>query len=264
MSKHPSNIKVIPIRLPLVTSGKDVAGLIVESVKMLGVAFENGDIIVVADKVLAVSNGRVADFAKIKPSAKAKKLAKKYDLEPEFVEIVLGEADAVFGGVSKALLTLRHGVYIANAGIDHKNLPKNKASLWPEDPNLAAKALRESIQNLTHKRLGILLVDSHVAPLRVGTIGFALGIAGFEPLKDVRGALDLYGKPLLITRINVADSLAAIANLAMGETDEQTPAALIRGASVQVTDTYDPFSIRIDIETDLFSTVFGVSRKGSP
>lgn len=261
MSKKYSKIEIIPIQLPLVTRGKDVARLIIESAKTLGVEFENEDIVAVADKILAVSNGRVANFSKIKPSTKAKELSKKFDLEPEFVELVLGEAETVFGGVPKALLTLKHGVYIANAGIDHKNLPKNEASLWPEEPNLAAKTLRESIQNLTHKKLGVLLVDSHVTPLRMGTIGFALGIAGFEPIKDVRGVPDLYGKPLLITRINIADSLAAMANLAMGETDERTPVSIIRGAPVKVTDSYDPLSVRIDIKTDLFSTIFGVNRK---
>lgn len=263
MSKPPERIEVIPIRVPLITKGTDVARRIADSAKALRVVIEDEDIIAVADKVLAVSSGRVADFSKIKPSPKAKKLAKKYDLEPEFVELVLGEAEVIFGGVSRALLTLKHGVFIANSGIDHKNLPKNQASLWPKDPNMTAKDLRESLQRLTGRRLGVVLVDSHVAPLRMGTIGFALGIAGFEPTKDVRGMLDLYGKPLLITRINVADSLAAMANLAMGETDERMPVAIIRGAPVHVTDSYDPLSVRITLEDDLFSTIFKVTRKVS-
>jgi coenzyme F420-0:L-glutamate ligase/coenzyme F420-1:gamma-L-glutamate ligase len=263
MSKPPKRIEVIPIQVPLVTRGIDVAKLIVESAKTLGITFEDEDIVAVADKVLAISDGRVADFTKIEPSAKARRLAEKYDLEPGFVELVLREAEAVYGGVPRALLTLKHGVFIANAGIDHKNVPKDYASLWPEDPNKTAKVLRATLQKLTGRRLGVLLVDSHVAPLRMGTIGFALGVAGFEPVKDCRGMLDLYGKPLLITRINIADSLAAVANLAMGETGERAPVAVIRGALVQVTDSYDPLSLRIAVENDLYSTVFNVARKGS-
>lgn len=262
MSKHPKRIEVIPIQVPLITRGTDIAKLIVESAETLGISLQDEDIIAVADKVLAISNDRVADYTKTEPSAKAKELAEKYGLEPGFVELVLREAEAVYGGVPRALLTLKHGVFVANAGIDHKNVPKNYASLWPEDPNMTAKVLRASLQELTGKRLGVLLVDSHVAPLRMGTIGFALGVAGFEPVRDCRGMLDLYGKPLLITRINLADSLAAVANLAMGETDERTPVAVIRGAPVQVTDSYHPLSLRIDMENDLYSTVFDVARKG--
>jgi len=262
MSEPPKRIEVIPIQVPLITKGTDVAKLIVESARTLGIAFEDEDIVAVADKVLAVADGRIVDYTGVKPSAEAKKLARKYDLEPGFVELVLREAEAVYGGVPRALLTLKHGVFVANAGIDHKNVPKNHASLWPTDPNLAAKALRASLQDMTNKRLGVLLVDSHVAPLRLGTIGLALGVAGFEPVKDCRGMPDLYGKPLLITRVNVADSLAAMANLAMGETDERTPIAIVRGAPVQVTDSYDPLAVRIAVEEDLYSTVFNVSRKG--
>jgi len=262
MTELPSKIEVTPIKLPIIKKGMNVPTLIVEAAKKLKITFRDGDVLAVADKVLAVSNGRVADLEKVKPSPRAIRLAKKYNLEPEFVEIVLKDADAVYGGVSRALLTLKHGVFIANSGIDHKNLPENEASLWPEDPNESAKLLREALQNLTHKKLAVILVDSHVTALRAGTVGFALGIAGFEPLRDVRGFLDLYGKPLLITQINIADSLAAMANLVIGETDERTPVALIHGAPIQVTDSYNPLSVRIDIEADLFSSIFKVSRKG--
>ena len=262
MSTHSSKIEVTPIRLPLIKRGMNVPTLIVNEAKKLEIIFEDGDVLAVADKILAVSDGRVADLAKVNPSPKAIRIAKEYDLEPEFVEIVLKDADAVYGGVQRALLTLKHGVFIANSGIDHKNLPKNKASLWPEDPNGSAKLLRDSLQNLTHTKLGVILVDSHVMPLRAGTIGFALGIAGFEPLRDVRGFLDLFGKPLLITQVNIADSLAAMANLVIGETNECTPVALIHGAPIQITDCYNPLSVRIDIEADLFSSIFEVNRKG--
>lgn len=263
MPGAPMRIEVVPLEFPLITKGMDVAKLIVESAKSSTIGLEDGDIVAAADKVLAVSEGRVVDYSSVKPSGRARLLAKKYDLEPGFTEVVVQESDTIYGGVHRALLTLKHGVFIANAGIDHKNVPKDHASLWPEDPNESARRLRQSLQTLTGKRLGVLLVDSHLAPLRTGTIGFALGVAGFEPVRDCRGLPDLYGKPLLITTVNVADSLAAMANFVMGETDESTPAAVIRGAQVMVTDKYDPFSVRIPVENDLFSVIFGVSRNGS-
>lgn len=95
----------------------------------------------------------------------------------------------------------------------------------------------------------------------MGTVGFALGLAGFEPVRDCRGALDLYGKPLLITRVNVADDLASTAHLAMGETDERIPVVIIRGAPVKVTDEYDPKAIRIPVSADLYMTAFRYGRK---
>jgi coenzyme F420-0:L-glutamate ligase len=184
------------------------------------------------------------------------KLAEKSGLEPGFVELVLREAEHVYGSVSRALLTMKHGVLVANAGIDHKNAPPNHACLWPEDPNATAEVLRHSLQELTGKKLGVLLVDSHVAPLRMGTVGFALGLAGFEPIRDCRGAVDLYGKPLLITRMNLADDLASAAHLAMGETDERVPVVIVRGAPVKVTDEYDSGALRIPVSQDLYLTVF--------
>jgi coenzyme F420-0:L-glutamate ligase len=254
-------IEITPIRMPLIQRGADVAHQLLSSATEVGLNLQNEDIVAVADKILAIAEGRVVDYTKIEASPKARHLAEKFDLEPGFVELVLREAEQMYGGVPRALLTMKHGVLIANAGIDHKNVPVDNACLWPENPNATAQALRRSLQSLTGKRLGVVLVDSHVAPLRMGTVGFALGIAGFEPVRDCRGALDLYGKPLLITRVNVADDLASAAHLAMGETDERVPVAIIRGAPVRVTDDYDPESIRIPASLDLFMTVFRYTGK---
>jgi coenzyme F420-0:L-glutamate ligase len=252
-------IEIMPIKTPLIEKGMDIAKQIVESAKASGIEFQDEDIIAVADKILSASEGRIFDLSNIKPSSKALDLAEKTSLEPGFVELVLREAEKVYGWVYKAILTIKHGVLVANAGLDHKNVPLNHASLWPENPNTVARTLRFSLQRLTGKRLGVLVVDSHVLPLRLGTVGFALGIAGFEPVRDCRGMLDLYGKPLLITRINLADDLASAAHLVMGESDESIPAVVIRGAPVKVTDNYDPEAVRIPADMDLFMSIFKTS-----
>lgn len=137
-------INVIPIRTPLAERSADVAQLILRSATEAGTNLEDGDIVAVADKILAIAEGRVVDYTKVEPSTKARKLAERFDLEPGFVELVLREAEQVYGGVSRALLTMKHGVLVANAGIDHKNAPPNHACLWPEDPNATAKNLRDS------------------------------------------------------------------------------------------------------------------------
>jgi len=253
--------EITPIRMPLVQKGADVALQLLRSATEAGLNLQDEDIVAVADKILAIAEGRVVNYTRIEASPRARQLGEEFDLEPGFVELVLQEAERVYGGVKRALLTLKHGVLIANAGIDHKNVPTGNACLWPENPNATAQALRHSLQSLTGKRLGVILVDSHVMPLRMGTVGFALGIAGFEPVRDCRGALDLYGKPLLITRVNIADDLASAAHIAMGETDERVPVAIIRGAPVKVTDVYDAESIRIPPSVDLFMTVFRYAGK---
>ncbi len=254
-------IEVIPIRVPLIQKGAHVAHQILTSVTEAGLSLQDEDVVAVADKILATAEDRVVNYTRIETSLRARQLAAEFDLEPGFVELVLREAEQVYGGVRRALLTMKHGILIANAGIDHKNVPAENACLWPENPNATAQTLRQSLQSLTGKRLGVVLVDSHVMPLRMGTVGFAIGIAGFEPVRDCRGALDLYGKPLLITRVNIADDLASAAHLAMGETDERFPVVIIRGAPVEITDVYDPESIRIPPAIDLFMTVFRYARK---
>ncbi|MBO3803319.1 MAG: coenzyme F420-0:L-glutamate ligase, partial [Candidatus Brockarchaeota archaeon] len=129
----------------------------------------------------------------------------------------------------RALYTLKDGVMTANAGIDHKNVPPRTAILWPKDPSKAAAKIQRGIFDLLGKRVGVSVIDSRVAPLRAGTIGVTLGAVGFELVRDCRGKKDLYGKPLLITKLAVADDIACAAHLVMGEVAERTPVAVVRG-----------------------------------
>ncbi len=161
----------------------------------------------------------------------------------------------------RALLTIKNDVLIANAGIDHKNAPQNSAVLWPVSPNDTAKRVWKALSGKVRKRIGLILVDSHVNPMRIGTTGFALGIAGVRPVKDCRGLSDLYSRAVLITRINVADDLAAAAHLVMGETSEMTPIVIIRGAPVQLTDDYDPHEVVISKEDCLYMSVLSNPKK---
>jgi len=245
-------MKLIPIETPLIKEGDDIVNIFLSSVRGKRLNVEEGDIVAIADKIVATSEGRFVNLEQMKPSEKAKALAERYMLEPGFVELVIREADEVYGGVPRALLTLKSDIIIANAGIDHKNAPENSASLWPSNPNETAAKLRARIETRTGKRVGVVLVDSHVAPMRMGTLGFALGIAGFRPVKDCRGMKDLYGKPLRITRINLADDLASAAHFLMGETTERVPIVIIRGSNVEITDSYDPREVVIPKEECLF------------
>jgi coenzyme F420-0:L-glutamate ligase/coenzyme F420-1:gamma-L-glutamate ligase len=239
-------LEVFSIKTSLVKAGDNITKLLMEAINGAGIKIRDGDILLVADKILAISEGRVVKLDSVKPTAKAKELAEKYLLEPQFVELVLREADEIYGGVPKALATLKNNVLIANAGIDHKNAPENSACLWPTNPNETAKEIWKDLSEETKRKIGVILVDSRVNPMRLGTTGFALGIAGIRPIKDCRGLLDLYGRRILITRVNVCDDLAAVAHLVMGEASECTPLVVVRGAPVELSDQYDPDEMVIE------------------
>ena len=238
-------MNILPIKTPLITRGDDIVSILLETLDKMDIKLQSGDIVAVADKIIAISEGRYTDYTKIQPSCKATSLANRYDLEPGFVELVLCDADEILGGVSRALLTIKHDMLIANSGIDHKNAPGNSATLWPINPNETAEDLRRQLEKKTGKQIGVLLVDSHVIPMRMGTLGLAIGIAGFDPVKDCRGINDLYDQPLQITRINVADDLASAAHFVMGETTEQIPIAIIRDSNIRIHDAYNPREVII-------------------
>lgn len=236
-------MQLVAIKTRLVKQNSSLAKTILDSISAQKLKVENGDILAVASKVVATVQNQVRKLDSVKPSKRARKLARTYALEPNFVEVVLQEADRVYGGVRKALLTLKDDILMANAGVDHKNAPKGCAVAWPKEPFKAAEELRKEISEATRKRVGVIIVDSRVTPLRVGTSGLALAVAGFEPVRDHRGETDLYGKTILITRHAVADDLASAAHLLMGDANENTPFVLIKGAPIEPTDHVEPSSV---------------------
>ena len=183
-------------------------------------ALESGDVLVIASKVLAYSQGRL----------------KSVGSEEAFRELVKSEADKVLDE-GDMVLTMKNKVLIPNAGIDRSNVPEGQAVLWPSEPfESAEKIRRELMERFGLDRLGIVISDSHCQPLRMGTSGIAIGWAGFEGVHDERGSKDLYGREMVYTKVATADNLASAANLEMGETDAGVPFVLIRDAKVSFTD----------------------------
>lgn len=193
-------------------------------------ALQSGDIIGVASKVVAMEQGRLVDLRSVTPSPRAITFAKETSLSPEFVEVVLGEADEVIGTVHGALLTLRQGDLQANAGVDKSNAGPNQAILLPDDPSgFSARFKSHLEQEMGLQNLGVMVIDSCTRPLRLGTMGMGLGAAGFPMVVDDRGLDDLFGKKMEITYRAVGDNLASACNLLMGESAEATPFVLVRG-----------------------------------
>lgn len=229
-------MRLYPVRTRIVRPGDDLAELVQEALGKQQLEVENNDVLALASKIVAYAQGRVVKLSGVTPSEKARKLAKKYSLEPGFAELVLLEAEEVYGGVKKAVLTLRGGVITPNAGIDNKNAPAGSAVLWPENLVEWLRFFRGEINRRTGKRVAVIVVDSGLIPLRIGTVGLALAVAGFNPIREWRGKKDLYGRTILITRHAVADDLASAAHLLMGEAAEKTPVVLIKDAPLDFDD----------------------------
>ena len=219
--------------LPMVEAGDDLAALLELALRRLPVTLDDGDVLVVAQKIVSKAEGRLIPLASVTPGERAIALAKETDKDPHLVQLVLDESTEVMR-TRPGVLLVRHrlGNVGAHAGIDQSNVDHaggECALLLPEDPDRSAAALRSALAARTGARLGIIIADSMNRAWRLGTVGGAIGCAGLTVLDDLRGTSDLYGRELKVTLINRADSLAATACLLMGESVQRTPAVLIKG-----------------------------------
>jgi len=221
------------LSLPLIKPGDDLPSMLLKAAERVG-GLCDGDVIVISSKAVATADGMFREISKISPSARAKKISKKSGQPPEFVELVLREADEVLKVCKGAILTIKDGIICANAGADLSNAPEGEAILMPANANRSAEELRQALKIGSGKKTGVIISDSVVHPLRLGTVGQAVGTAGIEPVLDYRGQLDLYRKPLRITFRAIADQLASAAEAVMGEADERTPAVIVRNAPVKL------------------------------
>ncbi len=230
-------LTLTPIRgIKLVQPGDDLGAVAVAAFSANGLAPEAGDVLVVAQKIVSKAEGRYVDVKTVEPSERAIALAAEVDKDPRFVEVVLSEAKRVVRH-RPGLLIVEHrlGFVMANAGIDHSNLPMEGSAervlLLPEDPDGSALALREHLTGVFGANMAVIISDSFGRAWRKGTVGVALGAAGLPALIDLRGHPDLFGRELLVTETGFADEIAAAAGLLMGQADEAVPMVLVRGLS---------------------------------
>jgi coenzyme F420-0:L-glutamate ligase len=247
-------MKVFGLAFPIVKPGDDFVSMVVKAAERKG-GFRDGDVIVVSSKAVATAEGRIVELSKVKPSSRAKSLAKQSALPVEFVEVVLQESDKVLGSVKGAILTVKGGLLCANAGADRSNAPSGFVVLMPKNPDRSAEKLRRAIIKRTGAKVGVVLSDSSVKPLRLGTVGQAVGVAGIEPVVDCRGQPDLYGRTLRITFRAIADQLATAAQILMGEGSESVPAVVFRDSGVKVVDK-PKSSPKVPAKKDLYAKLF--------
>jgi coenzyme F420-0:L-glutamate ligase/coenzyme F420-1:gamma-L-glutamate ligase len=230
-------VTLAPFRgIKLVEPGDDLGGITVDAFAANGIAPEDGDVLVVAQKIVSKAQGRYVDVTTVSPSERAIELARGLDKDPRFVEVVLSESKRVVRH-RPGLLIVEHrlGFVMANAGIDHSNLPTEdgveRVLLLPEDPDGSAGALQEHLVGVFGRRIAVIISDSFGRAWRKGTVGVALGAAGLPALIDLRGHPDLFGRELMVTETGFADEIAAAAGLLMGQADEAVPMVLVRGLS---------------------------------
>ena len=226
-------MEVYPLKSDLLKQGDSLLELFSTALSKNHLQLMKDDVVVVSSKIVGLSENRIRNLDGARPTTEAKALAKRFSLDPFFTQLILEEADAVVGGVKGALLTVKKGDAVANAGIDRKNAPGNSVVLWPRNPDLSARSLRRQIKKRFGKDVAVVIVDSRVTPMRLGTTGLAIGLSGFRPVEDVRGTKDLSGRTVEITLRAVADGIAATAQLVMGEAAERKPFVVIRGAPVR-------------------------------
>ncbi len=232
-SKH---LIVIPVQAPVQDYTFDLYNVLVEALAASGETLQQGDVLAVSSKYAAISEGRVVALDAIVVSPEATELAERYHMNPVIAQLVMSEADHVFGGIPGFLLTYKDGILSPNAGIDRSNIPNGYAVLFPKEPYRSAAAIRAAIRERLNVDVGVILTDSWLMPGRLGTSGVALATAGFHPIQDERGKEDLFGNPMQVTQRGIADAICQCAQMVMGERDEATPFAIVRNTGVELTD----------------------------
>jgi coenzyme F420-0:L-glutamate ligase/coenzyme F420-1:gamma-L-glutamate ligase len=238
-----------------VQSGDNLCELITTALARSGLELANGDVVVVAQKIVSKSEGRKVFLKDVDATQDAIDLAEEVDKDPRLVELILRESTQVVRS-APGVLIVRHslGIVCANAGIDQSNIEQadgESALLLPRDPDQSAQSLRNAIKTATGKQAGVIISDSINRPWRLGTVGIAIGSAGVTVLDDRRGESDLFGRELVVTMSNRADSIVNAAMLLMGETTESIPVVLVRGLPLENSEQLASDAIRPPAE-DLF------------
>jgi coenzyme F420-0:L-glutamate ligase/coenzyme F420-1:gamma-L-glutamate ligase len=228
LARGPISLFVVP-GLPEIRKGENLPKLIVSAGGKVGIAFEEGDILVVAQKIVSKAEGRVVRLSKVRPSPRAIALARTISNDPHFIEVVLKESRRIVRAERVLIVETHHGLVCANAGVDHSNVVgEDCVTLLPRNPDLSARRLADALKKGTGKRVGVIISDTFGRPWRLGLVNVAIGASGVPTLVDLRGTRDLHRKILRATVLAVADELAAAGGLLMGKA-AGTPVVVIRG-----------------------------------
>jgi coenzyme F420-0:L-glutamate ligase len=228
-------MQIKPIKTKVFCENEDLLEFILKYVKKI----PEGSVLVVTSKIVALAEGRIAICKNKKEKIKLIKKESSFAIETK-----------------QTWLTIKDGMVMSSAGIDESNA-NGKIILLPKDSFKSALFLRKELKKIFKvKKLGVLITDSRIFPLRAGIVGVSLGYVGFKGIKDYRGTRDIFGRVLEMSRTDIADSLATSAVLCMGEGKEQQPLALITNAPVEFTEKINKRELKINIKDDLYLPLF--------
>ena len=250
------HLKLVALKdFPLVEPHDNLATLIIESIKLNNINIEDGDVIIIAQKVVSKSENRYQNINDIIPTDKAIKLGQELKRDPGFMQIILDESSKIIS-TDKNVILVDHklGFININAGLDRSNIDqkKNNVLLLPKDPSKSANNLQIDIAKETTKSISVIITDSMTRPYRSGVTNFALASSNIQSLIDLKGEEDIYGNILKSTEIAIADELSAAAGILMGQGNDAKPVIIIKGFDRNKYSKNDAFDLIVNEEDDLY------------
>jgi len=249
-----SKLTITPLGgIPQVRPGDDLAAVLIGALEAAGLVLRTQDVLVVTQKIVSKSEGRLVRLADVEPRPEAVEWARAWDKDARQVEVVLRESVEIVRQAHGVIISrTAHGFVCANAGVDASNVGgQDVVTLLPEDPDRSAARIRERVRDMLGVDVGVVISDSFGRPWRYGITDVALGVAGFRPLDDLRGRPDTEGRTMRSTVVAVADQLASTAELASGKTSRR-PVVLIRGARLPAGEGSVVGDVVMPPEVDLF------------
>ena len=250
----PAKLEIIPLLgFPQLDKPCNLGELVAASLNENQLAPQQGDVLVVAHKIISKAEGAVVDLTTVTPSDKAIEMAEQTGKEPELVEVILSQSTKIVRqGHGVIICENLLGLICANAGVDRSNAGEDKVVLLPENPDQSANQLRQTLKSQFDVDVAVLVADTHGRPWREGAIGMCIGLSGADPFVDYRGRHDLYDYEMQTEVECVADELCAAATLLMGQGNEGIPLVLVKGAKLTLDHQATSDGLLRDPERDLF------------
>ena len=256
----PGTLQLSPLRdFPAVQPGDSLGELVVSRTRAQNITPDASSVLIVAQKVVSKAEGRRVRLADVDVTAEARELADLTGKDPRLVTLILSESRSIIRTRPGLIIAEHHsGHILANAGIDGSNVGVTDDSdgesvlLWPDNPDASARALARHLGEAFGLPVPVIISDSLGRPWRMGTVGFAIGVSGFEPIWDQVGERDLDGRMMQVTAPAIADALAASASLVQGETDQGQPVVWARGCHLRLSENASAQQLLRPLEQDMF------------
>jgi len=240
---------------PLIRPNDNLSSIIIDSIISNNISIDEGDVILIAQKVVSKSENRYKDLSKINPNEEAINIAKSLHRDPAFIQLILEESNEILS-TDKNVIIVEHklGYININAGIDRSNISENKnlVLLLPENPTKSATYIHSQISKQLKKDISVIITDSMTRPYRAGITNFAIASSNIQSLIDLKGEEDIFGNKLLATEIAIADELAAASGLLMGQGNDKKPVVIIKGFDRSKYSINNAFDLIINKDDDLY------------